>query len=69
MEERREQREGKAAKKKKAKAKSGAKCVLWLMGIGVVAALWHFAVLPVWALVAIAVVWSMLLSGFFGDIL
>lgn len=64
-EERKKQRETVERNKEKAKAKTKARWFLWLVGIGVVAALWHFAVLPVWALVAIAVVWSMILAGFF----
>lgn len=66
--ERQRARERKAERKKAAKAKTGVKWFLWIVGIAAVGALWHFAVLPVWALVLIAVLWSMILAGFFGDI-
>lgn len=45
------------------------KWCLWVLGMAGAAALWHFAILPVWACIAIAVLVSMILSGFFGDIL
>ena len=66
--ERQRARERKAARKKAAKAKARAKWFLWIVGIAAVGALWHFAVLPVWVLVLIAVLWSMILAGFFGNI-
>ena len=69
IEERKAQKERRAAAKKKEKAKTTAKWILWMAGIGVVAALWHFAILPPWACITIAVLVSMILSGFFGDIL
>ena len=45
------------------------KWLLWLAGITGAVALWHFAILPLWACITIAVLVSMILSGFFGDIL